>query len=218
MIEMTIGFFERNREQIPSRKCLDQILDSVEAASMATVVPEGTQGEEDASELVFPKEFEDADTKTLLISEVHILLEHRKQQNESQEEEQEFSEVFMKTLNYTQRFVKFKNMENIAAIRSLLTNKKIHKFEMAALANLCPESPEEAKALIPSLECRFDDQELATLLDDLQTKRNPTRSFNLSISPPMLKVNHTIFVLYCPSFGASVVVTHVPMEFSNVLL
>jgi len=130
--------------------------------------------EEDAADLVFPPEFEKADTKTLLISEVHILLEHRKQQNESAEEEQEFTEVFMKTLNYTQRFAKFKNMENIASIRSLLTNKKIHKFELAALANLCPETPEEAKSLIPSLEGagRFDDEELASILDDIQTKRS----------------------------------------------
>ena len=37
--------------------------------------------EEDAADLVFPPEFEKADTKTLLISEVHILLEHRKQVN-----------------------------------------------------------------------------------------------------------------------------------------
>ena len=43
-----------------------------------------TAAEEDASELLFPAEFEDAETKTLLISEVHILLEHRKTQNESQ--------------------------------------------------------------------------------------------------------------------------------------
>ena len=136
----------------------------------------GSTVEEDASDLVFPKEFNDNDTKTLLISEVssfnlsckglipstsflsslqvHILLEHRKQQNESAEEEMEFSEVFMKTLNYTQRFAKFKNMENIASIRQLLTNKKLHKFELAQLANLCPESPEEAKSLIPSLEGR----------------------------------------------------------------
>ena len=96
------------------------------------------------------------------------------QQNESAEEEQEFTEVFMKTLNYTQRFAKFKNMENIASIRSLLTNKKIHKFELAALANLCPETPEEAKSLIPSLEGagKFDDEELASILDDIQTKRS----------------------------------------------
>jgi len=133
-----------------------------------------TAGEENAAELQFPKEFESQDTKTLLISEVHILLEHRRQQNENAEEEQEFSEVFMKTLNYTQRFAKFKNMENIASVRQLLTNKKIHKFEMAQLANLCPETPEEAKSLIPSLEAegRFTDDELATILDDIQTKRS----------------------------------------------
>merc|ERR1711874_377960 len=81
---------------------------------------------------------------------------------------------FLKTLNYTQRFAKFKNMENIASVRQLLTNKKIHKFEMAQLANLCPETPEEAKSLIPSLEAegRFTDDELATILDDIQTKRS----------------------------------------------
>ena len=37
-----------------------------------------------------------------------MLLEHRKAQNESAEEEQEFSEVFMKTLIYTDRFRKFR--------------------------------------------------------------------------------------------------------------
>lgn len=60
-------------------------------------------------------EFESAET--LLISEVHMLLEHRKAQNESAEDEQEFSDVFMKTLTYTDRFRKFKNKETIAAVR-----------------------------------------------------------------------------------------------------
>ena len=110
--------------------------------------------DEDAAELSFPKEFENAET--LLISEVHMLLEHRKQQNEQAEDEQELSEVFMKTLNYTQRFAKFRNRETIASIRSLLMGKKLHKFELAALANLCPESPEEARSLIPSLEGRYN--------------------------------------------------------------
>lgn len=63
-------------------------------------------------------EFENAET--LLISEVHMLLDHRKLQNESAEDEQELSEVFMKTLNYTQRFSKFKNRETIAAIRRFI--------------------------------------------------------------------------------------------------
>lgn len=32
---------------------------------------------------------------------------------------------------------------------SLLLQKKLHKFELACLANLCPETAEESKALIP---------------------------------------------------------------------
>lgn len=65
--------------------------------------------------LFFLTEFENAET--LLNSEVHMLLEHRKQQNESAEDEQELSEVFMKTLNYTARFSRFKNRETIASVR-----------------------------------------------------------------------------------------------------
>ncbi|NXD24753.1 RPB4 polymerase, partial [Spelaeornis formosus] len=136
--------------------------------------PRAADVEEDASQLVFPKEFETAET--LLNSEVHMLLEHRKQQNESAEDEQELSEVFMKTLNYTARFSRFKNRETIASIvvfpYSLLLQKKLHKFELACLANLCPETAEEAKALIPSLEGRFEDEELQQILDDIQTKRS----------------------------------------------
>ncbi|KAK2176169.1 hypothetical protein NP493_677g00046 [Ridgeia piscesae] len=136
---------------------------------MATSIP-NEQQEEDASELTFPKEFENAET--LLISEVQMLLEHRKQQNESAEEEQELPEVFVKTLNYTSRFTKFKNKETIGAVRSLLMQKKLHKFELASLANLCPETAEEAKALIPSLEGRFEDDEMQQILDDIQTRRS----------------------------------------------
>ncbi|XP_046397315.1 DNA-directed RNA polymerase II subunit Rpb4 [Ischnura elegans] len=135
---------------------------------MATVVND--QPEEDAADLQFPKEFENAET--LLISEVYMLLEHRKAQNESAEEEQELSEVFMKTSTYTDRFRKFKNKETISSVRNLLMQKKLHKFELASLANLCPETPEEAKSLIPSLEGRFEDEELRQILDDIQTKRS----------------------------------------------
>lgn len=78
-----------------------------------------------------------------------MLLEHRKKKNEAAEEEQELSEVFVKTLDYTQKFNRYKNRETIAQVRSLLGKKKLHKFELACLANLCPESAEEAKALIP---------------------------------------------------------------------
>ncbi|XP_031571865.1 DNA-directed RNA polymerase II subunit RPB4-like [Actinia tenebrosa] len=137
---------------------------------MATGGQQLTAEEEDATELQFPKEFENAET--LLNSEVYMLLEHRKKKNESAEEEQELSEVFVKTLNYTQKFSRYKNRETIAQVRSLLGKKKLHKFELACLANLCPETAEEAKALIPSLEGRFDDEDLKQLLDDIQTHRS----------------------------------------------
>ena len=38
---------------------------------------------------------------------------------------------------------------HLGACSSLLMQKKLHKFELAALANLCPENADEAKALIP---------------------------------------------------------------------
>ena len=126
--------------------------------------------DENAAELQFPKEFENAET--LLISEVNMLLQHRIKQNETAEEEQEFSEVFTKTHNYTTRFSRFNNRDTIATVRSVLNQKKMHKFEVAQIANLAPETPEEAKGLIPSLEGRFQDEELAGMLDDIQTQRS----------------------------------------------
>ncbi|XP_044533108.1 DNA-directed RNA polymerase II subunit RPB4-like [Gracilinanus agilis] len=91
--------------------------------------------DEEAWQLVFPKEFGTAET--LLNSEVHMLLEHGKQQNQSAGDERGLSEVSMKTLNYTARFSRFKNRETIASVRSLLLQKNLHKFELACLANLC---------------------------------------------------------------------------------
>ncbi|CAB3987272.1 DNA-directed RNA polymerase II subunit RPB4 [Paramuricea clavata] len=116
------------------------------------------------------QEFENAET--LLNSEVFMLLEHRKGQSDGPEDEQELSQVFMKTLDHTQKFSRYKNRETIASVRSLLGKKKLHKFELACLANLCPETAEEAKSLIPSLEGRFEDDDLQQLLDDIQTHRS----------------------------------------------
>ncbi|XP_074600028.1 RNA polymerase II subunit D [Brevipalpus obovatus] len=137
---------------------------------MAALNQEPSTIEEDAGELQFPGEFQQAET--LLISEVLMLMEHRKEQNDEREDDQELNEVFTKTLSYCQRFSKFKNRETISAVRAQLQLKKLHKFEFAQLANLCPETPEEAKALIPSLETRFTDEDLRQILDDIQTQRS----------------------------------------------
>ena len=59
----------------------------------------------------FPLDFDTADA--LLISEVKMLLEHRKAQYESQDDEHELSEVFTKTLDYCQTFSKYNSKETI---------------------------------------------------------------------------------------------------------
>nr|CAD2144804.1 unnamed protein product [Meloidogyne enterolobii]CAD2195408.1 unnamed protein product [Meloidogyne enterolobii]CAD2197768.1 unnamed protein product [Meloidogyne enterolobii] len=130
------------------------------------------QPEEDATELKFPKDFEVPGCDALMISEVFLLLDHRRKQSEQKEEIEDISEVFLKTLNYTRRLSKFKSRETIRSVRGIFSGKlNLHKFEVAQIANLCPETSEEAKALIPSLENKMEDEELDELLKDLHAKK-----------------------------------------------
>ena len=101
-----------------------------------------------------------------------MLLEHRKAQYEGQDEEHELSEVFTKTLDYCQTFSKYSSRETIQAVRGTLQKQKLHKFEIASLANLIPSSAEEAQTHLPSLEGRFDEVELNELLDEIRTHMN----------------------------------------------
>ncbi|KAL6058291.1 DNA-directed RNA polymerase II subunit rpb4 [Balamuthia mandrillaris] len=126
--------------------------------------------EEDATQLKLGQDFHEA--QCLLNSEVAILLEHR-QQNAPEDSESEQSPVFLKTLAYVQRFSRYKNKTAVKQVRTLLTEKQLHEYEIAALSNLCPETAEEALSLIPTLAKRFDsdDKELQLILDDLASFR-----------------------------------------------
>lgn len=119
--------------------------------------------EEDAALLKFPKEFENAETLT--ISEVLKILENRKEQTDKTDSGQKLNEVFVKTLEHCKTFNKLgENKEKIHAVRRMLQTKRLHKFELAQLANLCPDSAEEARTFIPSLENNFQDEELTEIL------------------------------------------------------
>uniref|UniRef100_A0A914HZQ3 RNA polymerase Rpb4/RPC9 core domain-containing protein n=1 Tax=Globodera rostochiensis TaxID=31243 RepID=A0A914HZQ3_GLORO len=119
-----------------------------------------------------PKKFEVSGCDALMISEVFLLLDHRRKQSEEKEEIEDISEVFLKTLNYTRRLSKFKSRETIRSVRGIFSGKhNLHKFEVAQVANLCPETAEEAKALIPSLENKMEDEELDELLKELHAKK-----------------------------------------------
>uniref|UniRef100_A0A5F9CFC6 RNA polymerase Rpb4/RPC9 core domain-containing protein n=1 Tax=Oryctolagus cuniculus TaxID=9986 RepID=A0A5F9CFC6_RABIT len=73
-------------------------------------------------------------------------------------------------LTYTAHFNRFK-ADPTAGVHSLLLQKKPHGSELAGLANLCPGTAGESKALIPSLEGPSEDKELQQILDDVQTRR-----------------------------------------------
>jgi len=126
----------------------------------------GPQEEEDAAELKLGTDF--AVAQCLLNSEVAILLETSQQAHEADESEAELSQVFIKTLGYVKTFSRYKNKTAVKEVRSLLTKRNLEEFEIASLANLCPESAEEAKSLIPTLGSKFTDDDLEMVLSDLR--------------------------------------------------
>ena len=128
-----------------------------------------------------------------MISEVLLLLEQRRQKTNSNlglddddDDEITSSEAFNDTIAYCERFSKFKTKEAIGAVRNVLfpkdpsanmttTNNStpvLHKFEAALLANLCPREAAEAKALIPSLDNKLDDDECQKIVDEISTFRS----------------------------------------------
>lgn len=131
--------------------------------------------EEDANRLEFGAEFNDV--PCLLTSEVFVLLENQRLQklstiSDSSQADRLFTNTFNKTFKYCQTFNRYKNKEMIREVRSCMGND-LCEYEMAQLANLCPESAEEAKVLVPSL-ARILDERLQEILDQLQN----TRKFN----------------------------------------
>ena len=57
-----------------------------------------------------------------------------------------------KTIEYVNRFYVFDNVEAMDQLRFSLANAGMHEFEVGALMNLCPDSADEARALVMSLE------------------------------------------------------------------
>jgi len=126
------------------------------------------QEEEDAAKLQLGPDFNSS--LCLLLSEVNLLLEQNRTIHESEGHTQdlETNTVFTKSQNYVNRFSRYKGKAAVQEVRSLLAKKNLEEWELASLANLCPETSEEAKALIPSLAIKFTDDELESILSDLK--------------------------------------------------
>ncbi|KAJ3115271.1 RNA polymerase B [Phlyctochytrium bullatum] len=129
--------------------------------------------EEDAADLKLGGEFQDV--QCLLISEVRVLLEVAKEKRREAGRDNT-PDIVQKAADYCQKFSRFNNKQTIKEIRGLFPeDQNFHQFEMAQLANLCCETVEEAKALIPSLAKKFDDHEDARLQDLLDQMANLRR-------------------------------------------
>eukprot|EP00043_Microstomoeca_roanoka_P027790 m.16021 g.16021 ORF g.16021 m.16021 type:complete len:131 (+) comp7971_c0_seq1:61-453(+) len=128
---------------------------------------------EDANALHFNEDFEDPQTVPLLLSEVGKILEARQHFQRLEDPEGSVAAEFTKTLEYVQRFGSSRSYEVNSALRNIVENKSLHKYEQVQLINLAPESVEEAKALIPSLT-RIDDD----ILEDVVQQIMAFKSFS----------------------------------------
>lgn len=129
--------------------------------------------DEDASRLILGEHF--ADAQCLLNAEVALVLENKLSNFDEDEVDGSKLEMLQKFKTYVDRFDKYKDQENVAKVRELLDQRaqqapSLHNFELAALANLGPNSEAEAKSLIKSLghpEEKLTPEELQTLLEEV---------------------------------------------------
>jgi len=107
----------------------------------------------------------------LIISEVKLLLDQKKADRTDTATES-LTAVYKKTEDYVEMFSRFHNSEAIGACREILRkDPDLKQYEIAQLANLCPDEAEEGKSLIPSLKHKDEDL-LQSMLNDISTLRN----------------------------------------------
>ena len=111
-----------------------------------------------------------ANAKYLSIAEVSLILKHFKEQGETNEQ-------FNKMHSYVTRYNRFPDTQIAKHVRKMLeehefdNRKSLEELQIVLLMNLCPESPDEARVLIPHLES-YSDDELRTILDEMARLKN----------------------------------------------
>ncbi|CAD6570198.1 MAG: hypothetical protein CYPHOPRED_003797 [Cyphobasidiales sp. Tagirdzhanova-0007] len=115
----------------------------------------------------------------LVVSEVKILLEKRERAADNA--------VYRKTIDYVTNFARFGTEDACAAVRKALQkDATLKQFEIAQLANLCPNDAEEAKALIPRQLYLFRESLVVFALNDFKM---------LGLLLPFLLVAHGVSAL-----------------------
>lgn len=130
--------------------------------------------EENAAELKIGEEFLKA--KCLMNAEVALILEKKydQLQQASEDASSQVSQVFERSLQYVTRFSRYKNPDAVKQVRDVLSRNSLSEFELCVIGNLCPDTAEEAKAMVPSLKHKgrgLDDEKIDKMLSDLAVIR-----------------------------------------------
>ncbi|THG09724.1 hypothetical protein TEA_006549 [Camellia sinensis var. sinensis] len=122
--------------------------------------------EENAAELKIGDDFLKA--KCLMNCEVSLILEHKYEQLQQVADDpmNQVSQVFEKSLQYVKRFSRYKNPDSVRQAREILSRYQLAEFELCVLGNLCPETVEEAIAMVPSIKSFFVLQSRGRALED----------------------------------------------------
>eukprot|EP00049_Salpingoeca_infusionum_P017327 m.352563 g.352563 ORF g.352563 m.352563 type:complete len:129 (+) comp16553_c0_seq1:171-557(+) len=120
--------------------------------------------QEDADTLTFFDNATEETTEVLFLTEVVALMEKRRKDESMQEKP--MSDVFHKTEDYCKAFQSLASVTHVEEVRATLANYHRSKYEEAQLVNLMPQTADEARAIIPSLN-DMDDLELDQLVSQL---------------------------------------------------
>ncbi|CAD0091716.1 unnamed protein product [Aureobasidium vineae] len=128
-------------------------------------------GDEEATAILRLGEFQQV--PALNLSEARTIINAVTQRRRNIKQKVSESETLLKTQEYLELFARFKQQEHVTAVEQLLTTRtELERFERSQLGDLCPDSAEEAKTLVPSLEGKISDEDLQELLDEMMKLRN----------------------------------------------
>lgn len=149
---------------------LDKFVESRSICQQDTTMASTSEEEENAAELKIGEEFLKA--KCLMHSEVAQVLERRFEQlrQTTDDPSSQVSQVFERSLQYVKQFSRYKNPDAVKQVRDVLSRNGLGEFELCVIGNLCPETVEEAKAMVPSLKTKgraCDDERIEKMLNDL---------------------------------------------------
>ncbi|KAI9257657.1 HRDC-like protein [Sporodiniella umbellata] len=124
---------------------------------------------EDASNLNLGEEFTNA--QCLYLSEVKVILDVQDSKGIEVQNRASNNAVLAKTLEYVRNFSRYNTIDSVREVRQVMQKGTMTHYEVAQMANLCCEEAEEAKALIPSVSSKYDDEEIQVMLNQMQQIR-----------------------------------------------